>query len=61
MQSSLDGFQVCVFSYGQTGSGKTHTMQGGAGDNRGIIPRYERTAVRIGFPAVSCARSQVGG
>jgi kinesin family protein C1 len=40
VQSSLDGFNVCLFSYGQTGSGKTHTMQGaGHGDMRGIIPR----------------------
>lgn len=26
IQSSLDGFNVCVFAYGQTGSGKTWTM-----------------------------------
>jgi kinesin family member C1 len=39
VQSALDGFQVCLFSYGQTGSGKTHTMQGGPGDARGLIPR----------------------
>ena len=25
VQSSLDGFGVCIFAYGQTGSGKTHT------------------------------------
>ena len=28
VQSSLDGYHVCVFAYGQTGSGKTYTMQG---------------------------------
>ncbi|EGZ29497.1 hypothetical protein PHYSODRAFT_552798 [Phytophthora sojae] len=40
VQSSLDGYHVCLFSYGQTGSGKTHTMQGsGNGQMRGIIPR----------------------
>jgi kinesin family protein C1 len=40
VQSSLDGFNVCLFSYGQTGSGKTHTMQGsGTGQMRGVIPR----------------------
>ncbi|KAF1328885.1 Kinesin-like protein, partial [Globisporangium splendens] len=40
VQSSLDGYHVCLFSYGQTGSGKTHTMQGsGIGQMRGIIPR----------------------
>ncbi|GEQ66590.1 hypothetical protein JCM33374_g253 [Metschnikowia sp. JCM 33374] len=26
VQSSLDGFNVCIFAYGQTGSGKTWTM-----------------------------------
>lgn len=26
VQSSLDGYHVCLFSYGQTGSGKTHTV-----------------------------------
>nr|CCA26226.1 DNA topoisomerase putative [Albugo laibachii Nc14] len=40
VQSSLDGYHVCLFSYGQTGSGKTHTMLGsGNGQMRGIIPR----------------------
>lgn len=39
VQSALDGYHVCLFSYGQTGSGKTHTMQGGNGAKRGIIPR----------------------
>jgi kinesin family protein C1 len=40
VQSSLDGYKVCVFSYGQTGSGKTHTMSGDKqGKFRGIIPR----------------------
>jgi kinesin family protein C1 len=40
VQSSLDGYNVCLFSYGQTGSGKTHTMQGsGTGQMRGVIPR----------------------
>ena len=28
VQSSLDGYNVCVFAYGQTGSGKTYTMEG---------------------------------
>ena len=38
IQSSLDGYRVCIFSYGQTGSGKTHTMTGNFEDE-GIIPR----------------------
>uniref|UniRef100_A0AAV1V2I5 Kinesin-like protein n=1 Tax=Peronospora matthiolae TaxID=2874970 RepID=A0AAV1V2I5_9STRA len=28
IQSTLDGYNVCIFAYGQTGSGKTYTMQG---------------------------------
>ncbi|KAG1677072.1 hypothetical protein FOA52_001242 [Chlamydomonas sp. UWO 241] len=39
VQSSLDGYSVCIFSYGQTGSGKTYSMAGGAGDGRGLVPR----------------------
>lgn len=35
VQSSLDGFNVCIFTYGQTGSGKTFTM---SNENDGIIP-----------------------
>ncbi|AMD20682.1 HDL062Wp [Eremothecium sinecaudum] len=35
VQSSLDGYNVCIFAYGQTGSGKTYTMLN-PGD--GIIP-----------------------
>ncbi|CDW53767.1 Kinesin domain containing protein [Trichuris trichiura] len=33
VQSSLDGYNVCVFAYGQTGSGKTYTMEGPVEDN----------------------------
>lgn len=36
IQSSLDGYKVCIFAYGQTGSGKTFTMQH-PGD--GVIPQ----------------------
>ena len=40
IQSSMDGYRVCIFSYGQTGSGKTWTMSGErTGSQRGIIPR----------------------
>lgn len=35
VQSSLDGYNVCIFAYGQTGSGKTYTMLNA---NDGIIP-----------------------
>ena len=51
VQSSLDGFRVCIFSYGQTGSGKTHTMTGShQGEERGLIPRsVEQIIARINF------------
>jgi len=40
VQSSLDGYKVCIFAYGQTGSGKTFTMQGGKEPSSwGLIPR----------------------
>lgn len=35
IQSTLDGFNVCVFAYGQTGSGKTWTM---SNPQDGMIP-----------------------
>jgi kinesin family protein C1 len=38
VQSSLDGYNVCIFCYGQTGSGKTHTMSSADG----MIPRAVR-------------------
>ena len=38
IQSSLDGYNVCVFAYGQTGSGKTYTMSA----EDGMIPRALR-------------------
>uniref|UniRef100_A0A1J3GYY2 Kinesin-like protein n=2 Tax=Noccaea caerulescens TaxID=107243 RepID=A0A1J3GYY2_NOCCA len=41
VQSSLDGYKVCIFAYGQTGSGKTYTMMGRPGnpEEKGLIPR----------------------
>jgi hypothetical protein len=36
IQSTIDGFNVCVFAYGQTGSGKTFTMFGAGGVGGGI-------------------------
>ena len=38
IQSTIDGFNVCVFAYGQTGSGKTYTMLGDE-SNQGLIAR----------------------
>lgn len=51
VQSSLDGYRVCIFSYGQTGSGKTHTMTGSVrGEQRGLISRsVEQMIDRINF------------
>jgi len=41
IQSTIDGFNVCIFSYGQTGSGKTYTMLGND-ENPGITARSVR-------------------
>eukprot|EP00730_Choanoeca_flexa_P001208 TRINITY_DN10530_c0_g1_i1.p1 TRINITY_DN10530_c0_g1~~TRINITY_DN10530_c0_g1_i1.p1 ORF type:complete len:1028 (+),score=289.58 TRINITY_DN10530_c0_g1_i1:52-3135(+) len=38
VQSSLDGFNGCIFCYGQTSAGKSYTMLGDQG-NPGLIPR----------------------
>jgi hypothetical protein len=45
-RAALDGYHVCIFSYGQTGSGKTYTMQGGAGEAEGLIPRSVKQILR---------------
>ena len=34
-----DGFNGTSIAYGQTTTGKTHTVQGGSGQERGVIPR----------------------
>lgn len=51
VQSSLDGYRVCIFAYGQTGSGKTFTMEGSR-DAPGMIPlavqQIFETAFRLG-------------
>eukprot|EP01064_Diplonema_japonicum_P016506 TRINITY_DN24515_c0_g1_i1.p1 TRINITY_DN24515_c0_g1~~TRINITY_DN24515_c0_g1_i1.p1 ORF type:complete len:974 (+),score=229.72 TRINITY_DN24515_c0_g1_i1:98-3019(+) len=42
LQSTLDGFNVCVMAYGQTGSGKTYTIMGDTSAPRkgmGVLPR----------------------
>lgn len=40
IQSSIDGYNICIFSYGQTGAGKTYTMLGGGeSHNEGLLPR----------------------
>lgn len=36
----IAGYNVTVFAYGQTGTGKTHTVSGGEGDARGVVPRF---------------------
>ena len=37
--AALAGYNCTLFAYGQTGSGKTHTIYGGAGESRGLLPR----------------------
>ena len=51
--SSLDGYNVCIFTYGQTGSGKTYTLEGPENDP-GIITRtalnlFSQIKERIGW------------
>jgi hypothetical protein len=35
----LQGYNGTILAYGQTGTGKTHTMIGGPGELKGVIPR----------------------
>ena len=45
----LMGYNGSIFAYGQTGSGKTHTIQGAAGDEKGLLPRcFEYLFTEIG-------------
>ena len=37
--STLNGYNGTIIAYGQTGTGKTHTIEGGEGEHRGLIPR----------------------
>lgn len=39
LANAFEGFNNCLFAYGQTGAGKTHSMLGGEGDQRGLLPR----------------------
>eukprot|EP00928_Gymnodinium_smaydae_P036088 TRINITY_DN2526_c0_g1_i3.p1 TRINITY_DN2526_c0_g1~~TRINITY_DN2526_c0_g1_i3.p1 ORF type:complete len:889 (-),score=227.36 TRINITY_DN2526_c0_g1_i3:68-2734(-) len=36
---ALEGYNNCIFAYGQTGSGKSYSVLGGAGPQRGLLPR----------------------
>ncbi|KAJ7688187.1 P-loop containing nucleoside triphosphate hydrolase protein [Mycena rosella] len=47
-QSSVDGYNVCIFAYGQTGSGKSWTMEGGGTEEtQGMIPRAVAQVFRV--------------
>ena len=57
IQSSVDGYNVCIFAYGQTGSGKTFTING-PDSNPGIVPRsleelYRLVGAATGKAAIS--------
>ena len=39
VDSVLEGYNGTILAYGQSGTGKTHTMIGGSGELKGIIPR----------------------
>lgn len=47
VQSSLDGYNVCIFAYGQTGTGKTWTITGKPGNDEGILPKAVREAFSV--------------
>ena len=46
VQSSIDGYNVCLFAYGQTGSGKTYTIFG-TPENPGLTPRGIKELFRL--------------
>ncbi|CAM8989251.1 unnamed protein product [Rhodiola kirilowii] len=46
VQSSIDGYNVCIFAYGQTGSGKTFTIYGSE-NNPGLTPRATSELFKI--------------
>ncbi|GAV64881.1 Kinesin domain-containing protein/FERM_M domain-containing protein/MyTH4 domain-containing protein/FERM_N domain-containing protein [Cephalotus follicularis] len=46
VQSSIDGYNVCIFAYGQTGSGKTFTIYGSE-SKPGLTPRATAELFRI--------------
>ncbi|KAF8409844.1 hypothetical protein HHK36_002362 [Tetracentron sinense] len=46
VQSSVDGYNVCIFAYGQTGSGKTFTIYG-SDSNPGLTPRATSELFKI--------------
>eukprot|EP01062_Namystynia_karyoxenos_P061791 TRINITY_DN5436_c0_g1_i1.p1 TRINITY_DN5436_c0_g1~~TRINITY_DN5436_c0_g1_i1.p1 ORF type:complete len:795 (+),score=318.36 TRINITY_DN5436_c0_g1_i1:89-2473(+) len=50
IQSSIDGYNCCIFAYGQTGSGKTHTLVGSQNDP-GIARRSMRSFFEAKLPA----------
>ena len=46
VDSVLQGYNGTILAYGQTGTGKTHTMIGGPGELKGIIPRCMKEIFR---------------
>ncbi len=55
--AALAGYNATLFAYGQTGSGKTHTIYGGAGEARGLLPR----TLDYVFAAMRAAEERSGG
>lgn len=47
VQSTLDGYNVCIFAYGQTGSGKTYTMEGPEEVNEENIGMISRAVQQV--------------
>nr|CCA24196.1 kinesinlike protein putative [Albugo laibachii Nc14] len=48
IQSTIDGYNVCIFAYGQTGSGKTFTMTG-----NNALPGLSPRAIRHLFSRIA--------
>lgn len=49
VQSSVDGYRVCIFAYGQTGSGKTYTMSGRGGAQHSAAQHSEAPHSEVGM------------
>jgi len=58
IQSTFDGYNVCVFAYGQTGTGKTYTMFG-TNDAPGIAQRAIEKVYQLTKEARKLGRVQV--
>lgn len=66
LHKALEGYNGCLLAYGQTGSGKTYTMQGGLGNDAGVVPllckelfRLKRERSAEQYISVSCSLLEI--